>query len=84
MGEIAICFLSNRVQQAFYPMSHSHKSRDEFGIKAIRYANYRYAEVGESAIGFSSNRVQKSHRFLSQVHIKQVFFIPKTPEKTSN
>ena len=83
-GEMDIGFSSNRVQQASYLMPHSYKSRGEFGIKAIRYVNYRYAEVGESAIRFLSNRVQKSHRFLSQVHVKHVFFIPKTPEKTSN
>ena len=65
-------------------MSHLHKSWGEFGIKAIRYINYRYAEVGESAIRFLSNRVQKKHRFLSQVHVIHVFFIPKTPEKKSN
>ena len=74
----------NRVQQASYLMPHSHKSRGEFGIREIRYVNYRVAGVGESAIRFLSNRVQKNHRFLSRVHVKQVFFIPKTPEKTSN
>ena len=41
-------------------MSHLHKSWGEFGIKAIRYINYRYAEVGESAIRFLSNRAQKT------------------------
>ena len=41
-------------------MPNSYRSRDEFGIKAIRYINYRYAEVGESAIRFLSNRVQKN------------------------
>lgn len=84
VGEITIDFSPNRVQQASYPMPSSHKSRGEFGIIAIRYVNYRYAEVGESAIRFLSNRVQKSHRFLSRVHVKHVFFIPNTPEKTSN
>ena len=84
VDEITIDFSPNRVQQASYPMPSSHKSRGEFGIIAIRYVNYRYAEVGESAIRFLSNRVQKSHRFLSRVHVKHVFFIPKTPEKTSN
>ena len=84
VGEIAIGFSSNHAQKASYPMPHSHKSRGEFGIKAIRYVNYRYAEVGESAIRFLSNRAQKNHRFLFQVHVKHVFFIPKTPEKTSN
>ena len=81
---MAIDFSSNRVQEASYPMPHSHKSRGEFGLRAIRYVNYPYAVVGESAIRFSSNRVQKNHRFLSQVHVIHVFFIPKTPEKTSN
>ena len=83
-GEMDIGFSSNRVQQASYPMPNSYRSRGEFGIREIRYVNYRYAEVGESAICFLSNRVQKNHRFLFQVHVKHVFFIPKTPEKTSN
>ena len=65
-------------------MPNSHKSRGEFEIRAIRYVNYRYAEVGESTIRFLSNSVQKNHRFLSRVHVKHVFFIPKMPEKTSN
>ncbi|KDR51027.1 hypothetical protein HMPREF1991_02912 [Hoylesella loescheii DSM 19665 = JCM 12249 = ATCC 15930] len=76
MGEIAICFLSNRVQRASYPMPNSHKSRGEFEIRAIRYVNYRYAEVGESAIRFLSNSVQKKHRFLSQVHVKTCILHP--------
>ena len=84
VGEMAISFSANRVQRASYPMPHSHKSRGEFEIRAIRYVNYRYAEVGESAIRFLSNSVQKNHRFLSRIHVKHVFFIPKTPEKTSN
>ena len=83
-SKIAIGFSANRVQRASYPMPNSYRSRDEFGIKAIRYINYRYAEVGESTIRFLSNRVQKKHRFLSRVHVKHVFFIPKMPEKTSN
>ena len=41
-------------------MSHSHKSRDEFGLRAIRYIGYRIAVVGEIAIGFSPNRVQRA------------------------
>ena len=57
-------------------MPHSHKSGGEFGIRAIRYVNYRYAEVGESAICFLSNRVQKKHRFLSQVHVKTCILHP--------
>ena len=81
---MAIGFSPNRVQQASHPMPHSHKSRGEFGIKAIRHVSYPYAEVGEMDICFSANRAQKSHRFLSRVHVKHVFFIPKTPEKTSN
>ena len=84
VGEMAICFLSNRVQRASYPMPSSHKSRDGFGIREIRHVSYPYAEVGEMDICFSANRVQKSHRFLSRVHVRHVFFIPKTPEKTSN
>ena len=59
VGEIAICFLSNRVQQASYPMPNSYRSRGGFGIREIRYVNYRYAGVGESAIRFLSNRAQK-------------------------
>ncbi len=67
VGEIAICFLSNRVQQASHLMPNSHKSRGEFEIRAIRYVNYRYAEVGESAIHFLSILAQKTivsyHKF---------------------
>ena len=67
VGEIAIRFSPNHVQQASYPMPNSHKSRGEFGIKAIRYVNYRYAEVGESAIHFLSILAQKTivsyHKF---------------------
>ena len=40
-------------------MPHSHKSRGEFGIRAIRYVSYCYAVVGEIAICFLSNRAQK-------------------------
>ena len=43
VGEITIDFSPNHVQQTFYPMSHSHKSRGEFGIREIRYVNYRVA-----------------------------------------
>ena len=52
VGEIAIGFSSNRVQQALYPMPHSHTSRGEFGIRAIRYVSYPYAVVGEVAKHF--------------------------------
>ena len=40
---MAICFSANRVQRASYLMPNSHKSRDEFGLRAIRYVNYRVA-----------------------------------------
>ena len=84
VGEIAIRFSPNRVQQASYPMPNSYRSRGGFGIREIRHVSYPYAEVGEMDICFSANRVQKNHRFLSRVHVKHVFFIPNTPEKTSN
>ena len=57
---MAIDFSANRVQPASYPMPHSHKSRSEFGLRAIRYVGYPYAVVGEIAIGFSANRVQRA------------------------
>ena len=41
--EMAIDFSPNRVQQASYLMPNSHKSRDEFGLRAIHYVNYRVA-----------------------------------------
>ena len=41
-------------------MSHSHKSRGEFGIREIHYVSYRYAVVSEMDIGFSPNRVQQA------------------------
>ena len=43
VGEMAIGFSANRVQQASSLMPHSHKSRGKFGLKAIRYVNYRVA-----------------------------------------
>ena len=43
VGEMAIGFSSNRAQKASCLMPNSHRSRDEFGIKAIRYVNYRVA-----------------------------------------
>ncbi len=49
-------------------MPHSHKSRGEFGLRAIRYVNYRYAVVGEMAIGFSPNRVQQASYPMSHSH----------------
>ena len=42
-GEMDIGFSSNRVQQASYPMPNSYRSRGEFGIREIRYVNYRVA-----------------------------------------
>ena len=81
VGEIAICFLSNRVQQASHLMPNSHKSRGEFEIRAIPYVSYPYAVVGESTIRFLSNRVQKKHRFLSRVHVKTCIFHPQDARK---
>ena len=40
---MAIDFSANRVQPASYLMPNSHKSRGEFGIREIRYVNYRVA-----------------------------------------
>ena len=49
-------------------MPNSHKSRGEFGIRAIRYVSYCYAVVLEIAIGFSSNRVQQASYPMSHSH----------------
>ena len=57
---MAIGLSPNRVQETLYLRSHSHKSRGEFGIKAIRYVSYRYAVVGEIDICFSPNRAQQA------------------------
>ena len=43
VGEMAIGFSVNRVQRASYLRLHSHKSRGEFGLRAIPYVNYRVA-----------------------------------------
>ena len=43
VGEIAIGFSPSRVQQASYPMPSSYKRSGKFGIRAIRYVNYRVA-----------------------------------------
>ena len=40
---MAIDFSANRVQPASYPIPNAHRSRDEFGLRAIRYVNYRVA-----------------------------------------
>jgi len=63
-------------------MPHSHKSRGEFGLRAIRYVNYRYAVVGEMAIGFSPNRVQQasypmpnSHKSRDEFGIKEIRYV---------
>ena len=64
-------FSANRVQQASYPMSNSHKSRGEFGIKAIRYVNYRVAVGGEMTIGFSPNRVQRASHPMPNSYISR-------------
>jgi len=42
-GEMVIDISPNRVQQASYLMPNSHRRRGEFGIREIRYANYRVA-----------------------------------------
>ena len=49
-------------------MPNSHKSRGEFGIRAIRYVSYPYAVVSEMAIGFSANRVQPAFYPMSHSH----------------
>ena len=49
-------------------MPNSHKSRGEFGIREIRYVSYRYAVVGEMAIGFSANRAQQALHLRSYSH----------------
>ena len=49
-------------------MPNSYRSRDEFGIKEIRYVSYPYAVVGEMAIGFLPNRVQQASYPMSHSH----------------
>ncbi len=63
-------------------MPNSYRNRDEFGIKAIHYASYRYAVVGEIAIGFSSNRVQRalypmphSHTSRGEFGIREIRYV---------
>ena len=68
VGEMAIDFSPNRVQQASYPMPSSHKRRGEFGIKTIRYVSYPYAVVGEITIDFSPNRVQQASYPMPRSH----------------
>ena len=43
-------------------------SRGEFGIRAIRYVNYRVAVGGEVAIGFSANRAQQASYLMPNSH----------------
>ena len=63
-------------------MPHSHKSRGEFGIKAIRYIGYRIAVVGEIAIDFSPNHAQKasclmphSHKSRGEFGIREIRYV---------
>ena len=42
-GEMVIDISPNRVQQASCPMPNSYRSWGEFGIREIRYVNYRVA-----------------------------------------
>ena len=41
-------------------MLHLHKSRGEFGIRAIRYVSYCYAVASKIAIGFAANRGERA------------------------
>ena len=79
---MAISFTANRVQQASYLMLHLHKSRGEFGIKAIRYVSYCYAVASKIAICFSANRVQRasypmphSHKSRGEFEIRSIRYI---------
>ena len=49
-------------------MPHSHKSRDEFGLRAIRHVSYPYTVVGEIDICFSPNRAQQASYPMSHSH----------------
>ena len=49
-------------------MPHSHKSRGEFGLRAIHYVSYCYAVVGEITIDFSPNRVQQASHPMPHSH----------------
>ena len=49
-------------------MPNSHKSRGEFGIRAILHVNYRIAVVGEMDIGLSPNRAQQALHLRSYSH----------------
>ena len=63
-------------------MLHLHKSRGEFGIKAIRYVSYCYAVASKIAICFSANRVQRasypmphSHKSRGEFEIRSIRYI---------
>ena len=62
-------FLSNLAQKAWPFISNSHKRRGEFGIREIRFVSYRYAVVGEMAIGFISNLAQRASSFIPNSYI---------------
>ena len=49
-------------------MPNSHKSRDEFELRAIRHVSYPYAVVGEIAKRCSSNRVQQASYLIPYSH----------------
>lgn len=48
----------------FYRLIHKYYVR-EFGIRDVRYVNYRVVLVGETAICFLSNRAQETSCFIS-------------------
>ena len=63
-------------------MSHSHKSRGEFGIREIRYVSYPYEVVDEITIDFSPNRVQQasypmpsSHKSRGEFGIREIRYV---------
>ena len=55
-------------------MPNSHKSRGEFGIRAILHVNYRIAVVGEMDIGLSPNRAQQALHLRSYSHKRRSEF----------
>ena len=55
-------------------MPNSHKSRGEFGIRAILHVNYRIAVVGEMDIGLSLNRAQQALHLRSYSHKRRSEF----------
>lgn len=57
-----------RVAKPYYDSAYNMYSLCKFGLREVRYINYRYEVVGEVAICFYLILL-KRHRILSRIHV---------------